>query len=517
MDKFEHHCIKIGNISNLACMFLHVFSMEITLFFIVLMAQGVDSSFHERRLYEDLMRDYNNLERPVANHSDAVVVKLKVSLQQIIDVDEKNQIVYVNAWLDYTWTDYKLVWDLTEYGNISDVRFPAGRIWKPDVLLYNSVDSNFDSTYPTNMIVSNTGDVHWIPPGIFKISCKIDIQWFPFDEQKCFFKFGSWTYDGNKLDLQPQEGGFDITEYISNGEWALPLTTVSRSVKFYDCCPEPYPDLTFFLHMRRRTLYYGFNLIMPCILTTMMTLLGFTLPPDAGEKITLQITVLLSICFFLSIVSEMSPPTSEAVPLLGIFFSCCMIVVTASTIFTVYVLNLHYRTPETHEMGATTRAIFLYWLPWMLRMKRPGVHLSYANLPSLFCMRPKRHSESLMRNIKEAEANDSRNNSIDVERRVAHLMHSHIGNGGTATFNLPMSQVPAVDIGQQATLLILQRIYHELKIVTKRMVESDREETAANNWKFAAMVVDRLCLYVFTLFIVASTIGIFWSAPYLVA
>lgn len=27
---------------------------------------------------------------------------------------------------------------------------------------------------------------------------------------------------------------------------------------------------------------------MPCILTTLMTLLGFTLPPDAGEKITLR-------------------------------------------------------------------------------------------------------------------------------------------------------------------------------------------------------------------------------------
>jgi len=40
--------------------------------------------------------------------------------------------------------------------------------------------------------------------------------------------------------------------------------------------------------MRRRTLYYGFNFIMPCLLTTMMSLLGFTLPPEAGEKITLR-------------------------------------------------------------------------------------------------------------------------------------------------------------------------------------------------------------------------------------
>ncbi|KHJ85990.1 Neurotransmitter-gated ion-channel ligand binding domain protein [Oesophagostomum dentatum] len=218
------------------------------------------ASYTERRLYEDLMRDYNSLERPVANHSKPVTVYLKVSLQQIIDVDEKNQIVYVNAWLDYTWYDYKLSWDLSEYGNITDVRFPAGKIWKPDVLLYNSVDANFDSTYQTNMVVYNDGKVHWVPPGIFKISCKINIEWFPFDEQQCKFKFGSWTYDGYKLDLQPAETGIDVSEYLENGEWALPLTTVTRHEKFYDCCPEPYPDLTFYLNMRRRTLYYGTNL-----------------------------------------------------------------------------------------------------------------------------------------------------------------------------------------------------------------------------------------------------------------
>jgi nicotinic acetylcholine receptor, invertebrate len=73
------------------------------------------------------------LERPVENHSLPVTVYLKVSLQQLIDVDEKNQaksflniligqfilqIVHVNAWLDYSWNDYKLRWDPTEYGNI---------------------------------------------------------------------------------------------------------------------------------------------------------------------------------------------------------------------------------------------------------------------------------------------------------------------------------------------------------------------------------------------------------------
>ena len=60
-----------------------------------------------------------------------------------------------------------------------------------------------------------------------------------------------------------------------------------RNSIIYECCPEPYVDITFTINIRRRTLYYFFNLIVPCVLISSMALLGFTLPPDAGEKLTL--------------------------------------------------------------------------------------------------------------------------------------------------------------------------------------------------------------------------------------
>ena len=79
----------------------------------------------------------------------------------------------------------------------------------------------------------------YIPPGIFKSTCKIDITWFPFDDQDCDMKFGSWTYDGFKVDLKlnisimfivinmfkvdlklKAEAG-DLGTYTNNGEWDL--------------------------------------------------------------------------------------------------------------------------------------------------------------------------------------------------------------------------------------------------------------------------------------------------------
>ena len=50
-------------------------------------------------------------------------------------------------------------------------------------------------------VVESDGTVLWIPPALFRSSCSIDITQFPFDVQTCQLKFGSWTYDGFKLDI----------------------------------------------------------------------------------------------------------------------------------------------------------------------------------------------------------------------------------------------------------------------------------------------------------------------------
>ena len=98
-----------------------------------------------------------------------------------------------------------------------------------------SADKDFDSRYPTNVVVSSSGRCLWVPPGLFLSTCKIDVAWFPFDEQKCDMTFGSWTYDSSGIDLQLDARGGDTSSFVDNGEWLLiglyrPLTYAD----FYD-------------------------------------------------------------------------------------------------------------------------------------------------------------------------------------------------------------------------------------------------------------------------------------------
>ncbi|XP_043240585.1 acetylcholine receptor subunit alpha-type acr-16-like isoform X8 [Amphibalanus amphitrite] len=411
--------------------------------------KGTVQGPHEKRILNDLLKNYNVLERPVANESEPLVVSFGLTLQQIIDVDEKNQLLITNVWLNLEWNDVNLRWNASEYGGVQDLRIPPKNIWKPDVLMYNSADEKFDSTYPTNVVLKNNGSCLYVPPGIFKSTCKIDITWFPFDDQECKMKFGSWTYDGWQLDLiLPSDEG-DASNFIPNGEW---------------------------------------------------TLLG--------------VTILLSLTVFLNMVAESMPTTSDAVPLIGTYFNCIMFMVASSVVSTVLILNYHHRSGETHEMAPWVRSVFLQWMPWLLRMSRPGEKITRKNIIMNNKMKElelkERSSKSLLANVLDMD-DDYRGGLAPGPLTLA-------ANSANYT-RLPPGQ-SVDDLAAPGCLAgcarELQLILRELRTVTDRLRQDDEEAVVTSDWKFAAMVVDRLCLIVFTLFTVVATVAVLLSAPHII-
>ncbi|KAI5698050.1 hypothetical protein M8J76_009404 [Diaphorina citri] len=90
-----------------------------------------------KRLYDDLLSNYNKLVRPVVNTTDVLRVCIKLKLSQLIDVNLKNQIMTTNLWVEQSWYDYKLRWEPKEYGGVHMLHVPSDHIWRPDIVLYN--------------------------------------------------------------------------------------------------------------------------------------------------------------------------------------------------------------------------------------------------------------------------------------------------------------------------------------------------------------------------------------------
>ncbi|KAL0110251.1 hypothetical protein PUN28_013718 [Cardiocondyla obscurior] len=332
-----------------------------------------------KRLYDDLLSNYNRLIRPVSNNNDTVVVKLGLRLSQLIDLNLKDQILTTNVWLEHEWQDHKFQWDPLEYGGVTELYVPSEHIWLPDIVLYNNADGEYGVTTMTKAILHYTGKVLWTPPAIFKSSCEIDVRYFPFDQQTCFMKFGSWTYDGFQIDLKhinqkvgdKVEVGIDLREYYPSVEWDILGVPAERHKRYYPCCLEPYPDIFFNVTLRRKTLFYTVNLIVPCVGISYLSVLAFYLPADSGEKIALCINILLSQTMFFLLISEIIPSTSLALPLLGKYLLFTMILVGLSVVITIIILNVHYRKPSTHKMRPCVRRFFIRTLPKVLLMRVP--------------------------------------------------------------------------------------------------------------------------------------------------
>lgn len=163
----------------------------------------------------------------------------------------------------------------------------------------------------------------------------------------------------------------NLKDFWESGEWEIIDAPGYKHDIKYNCCEEIYPDITYSFYIRRLPLFYTINLIIPCLLISFLTVLVFYLPSDCGEKVTLCISVLLSLTVFLLVITETIPSTSLVIPLIGEYLLFTMIFVTLSIVITVFVLNVHYRTPMTHTMPGWVRSVFLKVLPRIMLMRRP--------------------------------------------------------------------------------------------------------------------------------------------------
>ncbi|XP_076826997.1 neuronal acetylcholine receptor subunit beta-2 [Brachyhypopomus gauderio] len=510
-------------------------------------SQGADT---EERLVEHLLNPahYNKLIRPATNGSELVTVQLMVSLAQLISVHEREQIMTTNVWLTQEWQDYRLTWVPEEFDGMKKVRLPSKHIWLPDVVLYNNADGMYEVSFYSNAVVSHDGSVFWLPPAIYKSACKIEVKHFPFDQQNCTLTFRSWTYDRTEVDLVLRADVASMDDFTPSGEWDIIALPGRRN----ENPSEPaYVDITYDFIIRRKPLFYTINLIIPCVLITSLAILVFYLPSDCGEKMTLCISVLLALTVFLLLISKIVPPTSLDVPLVGKYLMFTMVLVTFSIVTSVCVLNVHHRSPTTHTMPSWVKLVFLQRLPSLLFMRQPRDSGERQRLRRRRRQAEERHHATGLGPVTPAdpavkEAGEGCTcyvNRASVEQFGGVELGSGRGGGGggggAGSVDGPnglREGGPDVREGGASTPLQgsgLGRAKHAtpgaglthsllghacsgfeeavdgVRFIASHMKSEDDDRSVSEDWKYVAMVIDRLFLWIFVFVCVFGTVGMF--------
>merc|ERR1712209_339240 len=209
-----------------------------------------DQRAAENRLMSSLLANYNSMFIPVLNSSVPIVVNMETMLKKIVEYDYERGILTSLVWLDFQWMDEYLKWNPADYEGITQIQLPPNKLWTPDIFLFNDVTGHFGEELMRGrpyLVIENNGDVRWIPPMVLKTVCEHDNQ-----EESCDLKFGSWVYNAGQLDLRPNIDTMDLEDYTGSTPWDLSETRVFRRETMYDCCINPFVDITYTIRFHKK-------------------------------------------------------------------------------------------------------------------------------------------------------------------------------------------------------------------------------------------------------------------------
>ncbi|XP_055356273.1 acetylcholine receptor subunit beta-like 1 isoform X2 [Paramacrobiotus metropolitanus] len=454
-------------------------------------------------------------------------------------MNDQQQVMKINGYLDLTWVDERLRFDHPMYGaNQSTLRLPSNKVWQPEIALVTTTDGNYGPTYRCNLLITPQGVIQWVPPFISKSSCTINPRFFPFDEQLCVMYFRSLTYSSQELEIKLAKHDFEIKDYRnqSSGTWDLIGAPIFSKRKVIGGIERDFVECH--LRLRRKSLFYVVTILLPCVLISFLTGFVFLLPNKG--KTNVCVSILFAIVVFLLLMSKILPP-ANVLPLLSEFLFFTFIMNVLSAFFTVIAINVNYRSCNTHTMPAPMRIIFLQLLPILLCMRRPLRHIKprmHGRKPAVqmpnqmdqysavaIYHNPQCNAQSVvMQNeaaVRELGTESQRRNSPILPLRL------------TPTPARKSTKTPSPVIVSQRSIesVILKEAQmfadlladipgynHALKAVAyiaENMRRKTDLEDISDDWRFMSQVIDRLLLWVFFLVTSAGSMGIILNSPYL--
>uniref|UniRef100_A0A2K5NCA5 Cholinergic receptor nicotinic gamma subunit n=1 Tax=Cercocebus atys TaxID=9531 RepID=A0A2K5NCA5_CERAT len=426
---------------------------------------GVQGRNQEERLLADLMQNYDPNLRPAERDSDVVNVSLKLTLTNLISLNEREEALTTNVWIEMQWCDYRLRWDPRDYEGLWVLRVPSTMVWRPDIVLENK-----SQTYSTN---------------------EIDLQLSQEDGQTI-----EWIF-------------IDPEAFTENGEWAIQHRPAKMLLDPAAPAQEAgHQKVVFYLLIQRKPLFYVINIIAPCVLISSVAILIYFLPAKAGgQKCTVAINVLLAQTVFLFLVAKKVPETSQAVPLISKYLTFLLVVTILIVVNAVVVLNVSLRSPHTHSMARGVRKVFLRLLPQLLRM-----HVRPLAPAAVQDTQPRLQNGSSGWSITTGEV------ALCLPRSEL-LFQQWQQQGLVAAALEKLEKGPELEPSQFCGSLkqaapAIQACVEACNLIARARHQQSHFDNGNEEWFLVGRVLDRVCFLAMLSLFVCGTAGIFLMAHY---
>ena len=239
-------------------------------------------------------------------------------------------------------------------------------------------------------------------------------------------------------------------------------------------------------------------------------MLVFYLPSSSGEKIALGIYVLVALLVFYLLLIELIPPTSLVIPLLGKYLLFTLVLVNLSILLTIFILNLHHRRPNTHVMPKWMKTIFIRILPKILMIERPKYNPEENFHQNLFISDQKTAYE--LRQINKLDSN-STIKSININNKATTKSENSENFDKKSQDTLQNSRKNSSVSSYSKYPISIQRALLGINYIHSRIQKDNVDRKDIDDWKYVAMVIDRLLLWVFSVSFFVGTFGILLKAP----
>ena len=297
----------------------------------------------EMVLHERLFENYNRNIVPRYNRSTPLQIFINCFLDEIVYLHETENSLRLHATFGIGWTDELLRWNVTEYDEIKYIHVPVDDVWLPDIILSNGMGESkqLPNTLQFVMVFHN-GTVFWWPGGQLDTKCQVNISKYPFDRQECSLFLRPWISGAWEQVFRPSTLNQDsLASFNQHSQWKVEKVenkfemagTLHRSISYY----------RFVIHLRRRSLYYIINLVLPVVILSLINLCCFIIPANSGEKLTLSVSIFLTFAVYITIINDEIPKSSTEISYFGLFLFLQLSLSGLVIVLESFILYVHHK------------------------------------------------------------------------------------------------------------------------------------------------------------------------------